>query len=139
MSAMDVVDDEFEPYGNGLLPEGIRSRMVPEVEGLTIHLLEAGYETPGRPVVLLCHGFPELAFSWRHQMLPLAAAGYHALAPDLRGFGRTTGWDGRYDADLHAFGFLAKVRDMLGLLWALGLESVAIVVGHDLGSPVAVR
>ena len=53
----------------------------------------AGYETPGRPAVLLLHGFPELAYSWRKVMPPLAAAGYHVIAPDQRGYGRTIGWD----------------------------------------------
>src|SRR5215813_9015324 len=73
------------PYGNGTLPPGIRSRRIANVNGLTVHILEAGYESPGRPAVLL-HGFPELAYSWRKVMLPLAAAGYHAIAPDQRGY-----------------------------------------------------
>ena len=60
-----------------------------------MHVLEAGFEAKGRPCVLLLHGFPELAYSWRKVMLPLAAAGYHVVAPDLRGYGRTTGWDVR--------------------------------------------
>jgi dipeptidyl aminopeptidase/acylaminoacyl peptidase len=69
------------PYGNSTLPPGVRSRSVANVNGLTVHVLEAGYETPGRPAVLLLHGFPELAYSWRKVMLPLASAGYHAIAP----------------------------------------------------------
>jgi hypothetical protein len=68
------------PYGNGTLPPGIRSRPVANVNGLTVHILEAGYEIPGRPAVLLLHGFPELAYSWRKVMLPLAAAGYYVIA-----------------------------------------------------------
>src|SRR5262245_33292460 len=52
----------FPPYGNGTLPAGIRSRQIPNVNGMTAHILEAGYETPGRPAVLLLHGFPELAY-----------------------------------------------------------------------------
>jgi hypothetical protein len=52
-------------YGNGTLPAGIRSRPIPNVNGMTVHILEAGHETPGRPAVLLLHGFPELAYSWR--------------------------------------------------------------------------
>src|SRR5262249_1751619 len=63
------------PYGNGPLPTGIRSRTVANVNGLTVHMLEAGFEEPNRPAVLLLHGFPELAYSWRKVMLPLAAAG----------------------------------------------------------------
>ena len=78
------------PYGNGTIPAGIRSRPIANVNGMTVHILEAGYETPGRPAVLLLHGFPELAYSWRKVMLPLAAAGYHVIAPDQRGYGRTT-------------------------------------------------
>src|SRR6185295_19873158 len=69
-------------YGNGTLPPGIRSQTVANVNGLTVHALEAGFERPGRPAVLLLHGFPELAYSWRKVMLPLAAAGYHVIAPD---------------------------------------------------------
>ena len=65
-----------------------------------MHVLEAGYETKGRPCVLLLHGFPELAYSWRKVMPALAAAGYHVIAPDQRGYGRTTGWDADYDGDL---------------------------------------
>ena len=87
-----------------------------------MHVLEAGFETPGRPCLLLLHGFPELAYSWRKVMLPLAAAGYHVVAPDQRGYGRTTGWDGGYDADLRPFRMLNLVRDALGLLSALGLS-----------------
>jgi pimeloyl-ACP methyl ester carboxylesterase len=87
--------------------------------------------------VLLLHGFPELAFSWRKQMVPLAAAGFHVIAPDQRGYGRTTGCDTAYDCDLRSFGLLNIVRDTLGLVSALGFRSVAAVVGHDFGSPVA--
>ena len=91
----------------------------------------------GRPCVLLLHGFPELAYSWRKIMLPLAAAGYHVIAPDQRGYGRTTGWDGDYDGDLAPFRMLNVVKDALGLVSALGHRSVAAVIGHDFGSPVA--
>ena len=75
------------------LPPAIRSRYVEGINGLRMHVLEAGFETKGRPCVLLLHGFPELAFSWRKVMPELAAAGYHVIAPDQRGYGRTTGWD----------------------------------------------
>jgi pimeloyl-ACP methyl ester carboxylesterase len=121
-------------YGADVLPEGIRSRFVTGVRGLDMHVLEAG--VPGHPVVILLHGFPELAFSWRKLMLPLAAAGYHVIAPDQRGYGRTTGWDDRYDTDLAPFRYLALVEDVVVLLERLGLDAVAIV-GHDFGSPVA--
>ena len=131
------MQSHLPPYGNGTLPAGIRSRTVANVNGLTVHLLEAGFETAGRPAVLLLHGFPELAYSWRKVMLPLASAGYHVIAPDQRGFGRTTGWDDAYDADLASFSTLNMVRDAIVLLSALGYRSVAAVIGHDAGSPIA--
>src|SRR6476660_6967337 len=86
-------------YGQTTIPVGIRSRFVDNNNGITMHILEAGFEAPGRPLVLLLHGYPELAYSWRKVLLPLAAAGYHVVAPDQRGYGRTTVWDGSYDAD----------------------------------------
>lgn len=119
------------------LPAGIRTRMVPDINGLSMHVLEAGFETAGRPAVLLLHGFPELAYSWRKVMLPLADAGFHVIAPDQRGYGRTTGWDASYDGDLRSFSLLNLVRDALGLVSAFGLRSVAAVVGHDFGASVA--
>ena len=125
------------PYGNSTIASGIRSRAIANVNGLTVHMLEAGYETAGRPAVLLLHGFPELAYSWRKVMLPLAAAGYHVIAPDQRGYGRTTGWDDSYDADPDPFRILNMVRDAIGLVYALGHRSVAMVAGHDAGAPVA--
>jgi len=129
--------DSLQPYGKSTLPAGIRSRVVKSINGLAIHILEAGFETQGRPLVLLLHGFPELSYSWRKIMLPLAAAGYHVVAPDQRGYGRTVGWDDAYDGDLDSFRFPNLVRDALGLVSALGYRSVAAVVGHDFGSPVA--
>ena len=125
------------PYADGTLPAGIRSRFVSDVNGLRLHILEAGYSRGRRPLALLLHGFPELAYSWRHVMVPLAAAGYHVVAPDQRGYGRTTGWETGYDADLHSFRRLNVVRDALGLVSALGHRSVAAVIGHDFGSPIA--
>ncbi|MDH3663875.1 MAG: alpha/beta hydrolase, partial [Alphaproteobacteria bacterium] len=119
------------------LPDGIRSRFVDGVNGLSMHILEAGFETPGNPCVLLLHGFPEIAYSWRKIMLPLARAGYHVVAPDQRGYGWTEGWDSSYDGDLVSFKLLSIVRDALALVYALGHRSVAAVVGHDFGSPVA--
>src|SRR3979409_1511333 len=113
------------------LPPGIRSRYVEDINGLRVHMLEAGFETKGRPCVLLLHGFPELAYSWRKVMPPLAAAGFHVIAPDQRGYGRTTGWDSSYDGDLNSFRILNVVKDALALVFALGDRSVAAVVGHD--------
>ena len=124
------------PSLEAMLPPGIRSRMIAGVNGLDMHILEAGFEAPGRPLALLAHGYPELAFSWRHAMLPLAEAGYHVVAPDLRGFGRTTGGSTDYDCDLLEFGALNKVRDMLALVAALSHDAAEVIVGHDLGSHV---
>ena len=124
-------------YGAGTMPPGIRSRFVAGINGLRMHVLEAGFEDPARPVVLLLHGFPELAYSWRKIMPALAAAGYRAIAPDQRGYGRTTGWDDRYDGDVGSFRMRNLLRDTLGLVAALGLREVAAVVGHDFGASVA--
>jgi pimeloyl-ACP methyl ester carboxylesterase len=125
------------PLDASVLPAGIRARFVEGINGLTMHMLEAGFETPGRPCLLLLHGFPELAYSWRKVMLPLAEAGYHVVAPDQRGYGRTTGWDSDYDGDLASARMMNLVRDTMGLISALGYRSVAAVIGHDFGSPVA--
>ena len=124
-------------YSNAPLPQGIRARIIPGINGLDMHVLEAGFEAPNRPCLLLLHGFPELAYSWRKVMVPLAEAGYHVVAPDQRGYGRTTGWDPDYDGDLASFRMLNLMRDAMGLLAALGYRSVASVIGHDFGSPVA--
>jgi pimeloyl-ACP methyl ester carboxylesterase len=105
------------------------------VNGLEMHLLEAG--DANRPALLLLHGFPELAYSWRKIMLPLAEAGYHVLAPDQRGYGRTTGWVANYDGDLASFRLTNLVRDAVQLLKILKINSVESVIGHDFGSPVA--
>jgi pimeloyl-ACP methyl ester carboxylesterase len=123
------------PLDPALLPPGICSRILPEVNGLSVHLLEAG--KAGQPAVLLLHGFPELAFSWRKVMPALADAGFHVIAPDLRGYGRTTGWSAGYNEPLAPFQMLNMVRDQLALVQALGLQEVHALVGHDYGSPVA--
>jgi pimeloyl-ACP methyl ester carboxylesterase len=118
------------------LPPGIRSRYVPNVNGLTFHVLEAGFESKGRPCLLLLHGYPEIAYGWRRVMLPLASAGFHVLAPDMRGYGRTTGWDDSYDGDIFPFRLTNLVRDALGLVSAFGYRTAA-VVGRDAGSAPA--
>ncbi|MBH5400434.1 alpha/beta fold hydrolase [Bradyrhizobium sp. CNPSo 4010] len=118
------------------LPAGIRSRTIDGINGLRMHVLEAGFESKGRPCILLLHGFPELAFSWRKVMPALSSAGYHVIAPDQRGYGRTTGWSADYDDDLAPFSLFNLVRDALGLVSAFGYRQ-ADVVGHDFGSPVA--
>jgi pimeloyl-ACP methyl ester carboxylesterase len=104
----------------------IRHRQV-QVGGLSMHLAEAG----AGPLVLLCHGFPECWYSWRHQLRALAAAGYHAVAPDLRGYGRTDA-----PAPVEAYSILHLVGDLTGLLDVLG-QKQAVVVGHDWGALLA--
>ncbi|HEX9324937.1 MAG TPA: alpha/beta fold hydrolase [Reyranella sp.] len=123
----------MQPLPSSVLPNGVRARILPGINGLDMHVLEAGHETPGRPAVLLLHGFPEIAYSWRKVLPALAAAGYHAFAPDQRGYGRTTGWDANYDGDLASFRVLNLLRDAMGVATALGHRSVEAVVGHDFG------
>ncbi|WP_428489188.1 alpha/beta fold hydrolase [Rhodopila sp.] len=98
-----------------------------ETNGIRMHLAESG----SGPLVLLCHGFPESWYSWRHQIDALAAAGFHAVAPDMRGYGRTEA-----PAAVDQYTLLHLVGDMVGLLDALGQET-AVIVGHDWGAPVA--
>ena len=124
------------PLDPAVLPVGVASRFVETATGLTMHILEAGADAQ-RPLVLLLHGFPELAFSWRKVMPMLADAGFHVVAPDQRGYGRTTGWDGDYDGDLRSFEILPLVRDVLALVEALGRTQVECLVAHDFGAVVA--
>jgi pimeloyl-ACP methyl ester carboxylesterase len=98
-----------------------------ETNGIRMHIAEQG----SGPLVILCHGFPESWYSWRHQLPALAAAGFHAVAPDLRGYGRTD-----QPAAIDQYTMLHLVGDVVGLIDALGAET-AVVVGHDWGGPVA--
>ncbi|HKB13740.1 MAG TPA: alpha/beta hydrolase [Vicinamibacterales bacterium] len=125
------------PLPASALPRGIRARLVNNVNGIRMHVLEAGYDGARRPAVLLVHGFPELAYSWRKVMLPIAGAGYHVIAPDLRGYGRSGGTEVKFDDDLGPWRTLNEVTDMVALTSAFGYRSIAAVVGHDFGSPVA--
>ena len=104
----------------------ITNRMI-EANGIRMHIQEAGQG----PLVVLCHGFPETSHSWRHQLAALADAGYHAVAPDMRGYGRTD----RPEA-IEDYTILHLTGDVTGLIGALG-EKQAIVVGHDWGAAVA--
>lgn len=123
-------------YGRDTLPAGIRSRHIDTRTGTTLHILEAG-AGGGRSCVLLLHGFPELAYTWRHQLLALANAGFHVVAPDLRGYGRSVFRVPGYDDDLLPYSMMNRVADVLGLVRGLGYETVASVVGHDWGGPTA--
>ena len=98
-----------------------------ETNGIRMHIAEAGVG----PLVILCHGWPESWYSWRHQLAALAAAGYRAVAPDMRGYGRTD----RPEA-IDQYSLLHLVGDIVGLIDALG-EATAVVAGHDWGAPVA--
>ena len=124
------------------LPTGIRSRYLDGVNGLRMHVLEAGWQdadrqSTERPLLLLLHGFPELAWSWRLLLPALAQAGFHVVAPDQRGYGRTTGWVAGFDLDPTPFCHLNLAQDALALVSALGRTDVRAVIGHDFGSPVA--
>src|SRR5919198_1944601 len=125
------------PLSQAVLPQGVRSRVVSDVNGIRMHVLEAGFGSERRPAVLLVHGFPELAYSWRKVMPAIAAAGYHVIAPDLRGYGRTSGTDVKFDDDLSPWRTLNEVTDMVALVSAFGYRSISAIVGHDFGSPVA--
>jgi pimeloyl-ACP methyl ester carboxylesterase len=134
---MKLATMPLPPLDIRYLPAGARARFIEDVNGLRMHVLEAGQEEPGRPLVLLLHGFPELAYSWRKVMVPLAALGYHVVAPDQRGYGRTTGWSASYDQDLRPYSMLNLARDAVALTYALGYRRAAAVIGHDFGAPVA--
>jgi pimeloyl-ACP methyl ester carboxylesterase len=98
-----------------------------EANGIRLHIAEQGTG----PLVLLCHGFPESWYSWRHQLKALAQAGFHAVAPDMRGYGESD-----RPADIDSYSLFHLVGDMVGVLDALG-EKNAVIAGHDWGAPVA--
>ena len=98
-----------------------------ETNGIRMHVAEQG----DGPLVLLCHGFPESWYSWRHQLAALAAAGFHAVAPDMRGYGQTD-----QPGEIDQYTLLHLVGDMVGLVDALG-GGPAVIAGHDWGAPVA--
>ena len=104
----------------------VKHRIV-ETNGIRMHVPEQGTG----PLVILCHGFPKSWYSWRHQLRALAEAGFCAVAPDMRGYGRT---DAPVEIDQYTLRHL--IGDMVGLLDALGTEE-AVIVGHDWGAPVA--
>lgn len=124
-------------YGKSTVPIEIRSRRVDNNNGLTMHVLEAGFEGPRKPCVLFLHGFPELAYTWKHQLVALAQAGFHAIAPDLRGYGRSVVAPVSFDDVLFPYSPLNRVADVIGLARSLGYEKVSAVIGHDWGALVA--
>lgn len=106
--------------------EGVKQRRVPS-NGITLNVAEQGEG----PLVLLLHGFPESWYSWRHQFAPLAAAGYHVAAPDMRGYGKSDAPEA-----IDAYNQVEVVNDIIGLIPALGYDT-AVVIGHDWGAPTA--
>ena len=105
---------------------GVTHRMV-ETNGLRLHVAEQGEG----PLVILCHGFPECWYSWRHQLAALAKAGYRAVAPDLRGYGRSD-----RPEQVEKYTILHDIGDIVGLVDALGAGQ-AVIAGHDIGAPIA--
>lgn len=95
--------------------------------GIHVHIAEAG----SGPLVIMLHGFPESWYSWRHQFAPIAAAGYHAVAPDMRGYGRSD-----KPSQIEAYNQVEITRDIIELISALGYDE-AVVIGHDWGAPTA--
>ncbi|KIW45928.1 uncharacterized protein PV06_01633 [Exophiala oligosperma] len=120
------------------LPAGISEAYVDCVNstGLMVHTLSAGCDDAEKPLVLLLHGFPEVAYTWIHVMPTLASQGYCVVAPDLRGSGRTTGWDTRAYSQvaLSEFSNTNMVRDLVALVYGLGYDQALSVVGHDYGA-----
>lgn len=106
--------------------DAISHRLV-TTNGIRMHIAEQGKG----PLVVLCHGFPELSYSWRHQLPALAAAGFHAVAPDQRGYGQTD-----CPQPIEAYDIFQLTGDIVGLIQALGHED-AVIVGHDWGAAVA--
>ena len=104
----------------------IRHRFI-DTNGIRMHVAEAG----AGPLVIMCHGFPESWYSWRHQLVALAEAGFHAVAPDMRGYGQTD-----KPAAIEDYTLLHLVGDIVGSLDALGAPA-AVIAGHDWGAPVA--
>tara|TARA_A100000164_G_scaffold364261_1_gene382337 strand:+ start:1156 stop:2316 length:1161 start_codon:yes stop_codon:yes gene_type:complete len=116
----------------------IKSRIVYGVNRMAMHVLESGEHLPRKkPCILLLHGFPEIAYSWRKIIIPLANSGFHVLVPDQRGFGRTTGWKADAIDNPIEFSMINLVNDLIALIKFYNYKKIDIVIGHDLGSSVA--
>lgn len=107
--------------------QGFTHRFI-RTNGLRMHLTEAG----SGPLVILCHGFSDLGYCWRHQVRALAEAGYHAVAPDLRGYGQTDAPEA-----IESYGLFELVADMVGLIQTVGEGRKAVLVGHDWGASLS--
>jgi len=119
-----------------LLPK-IKSKISKNINEIDIHYLEAGSKTKNSKLIVLLHGFPELAFSWRKILIELSLHGYHVIAPDQRGFGKTYGANLSYTNDLSTYSHVNLVKDIYLLSKSLGYENVKCIVGHDSGAAVA--
>ena len=125
---------------NELMDPIIKSHKVDISTGLNVHYLEASknnIKTNKKPTALLLHGFPELSFSWRKIMPNLANEGFRVIAPDMRGYGLTSGGTKRYDVNISEYRLLNLATDILSLLSALKINEINLLVGHDAGSSVA--
>ena len=123
-----------EPNGAGSEPTSWADSTMPEVthrmvetNGIRLHVAEQGEG----PLVILCHGFPECWYSWRHQLQALANAGFRAVAPDLRGYGRSD-----RPEQVEKYTILDDIGDIVGLVGALGAQR-AVIAGHDIGAAIA--
>ena len=120
-----------------LLDPIIKSHNVEISNGLNVHYLEANSNKSQKPTALLLHGFPELSFSWRKIIPLLAAEGFRVIAPDMRGYGQTSGGGKEFHADISEYRLLNLSTDIISLMSSLNLDKIDLLVGHDAGSSVA--
>lgn len=132
-----MIATQLTKYGEVPLPEGIVSRTTSNNNGLDMHILVSRPDEQKRPLIILAHGFPELAYSWRHILPAIASLGYVVVAPDQRGYGQTTGWSNRFEDSIEPFNLVNLARDIVGLVGALGYHQAQTIIGHDAGSYVA--
>src|SRR5258707_13753313 len=112
-------------WADSAMPE-VTNRMI-ETNGIRLHVAERGEG----PLVILCHGFPECWYSWRHQLRALAKAGFRAVAPDLRGYGQSD-----RPEEVEKYTILHDIGDLVGLVDALGAKQ-AVIACHDIGTAIA--
>ncbi len=132
-----MIATQLTKYGEVPLPEGIVSRTISNNNGLDMHILVSRPDEQKRPLIILAHGFPELAYSWRHILPAIASLGYVVVAPDQRGYGQTKGWSNRFEDSIEPFNLVNLARDIVGLVGALGYHQAQTIIGHDAGSYVA--
>ncbi|KAI0602827.1 Alpha/Beta hydrolase protein [Biscogniauxia sp. FL1348] len=134
---MRETEDHLEKDLPGLpLPEGVEEDYIDCTDscGLRWHILKSGQA--GKPLVLFCHGYPELSYSWRKVLAPIARHGFYCVAMDQRGYGRTTGWPRRafHEVDLNDYVSTNLVRDLVCLVYKLGYSEAHSIIGHDFGA-----